>query len=210
MLHHSKFLFAALGLMLVGLSAHSHAMKVRQATAVASTEGGWSGSQSQNARRLDYSAKVFLLGKASQITLSFYVDTTETQQEHGALGFDLTLRDIANLKAFNFDAFEGPDATAGGKKLLRTTLYKAGKVEQTLDLSPSGSIPELGAFAFGVAAITAEPSSDPKTLLRALERGGDILMISITDPGNPKLKLEFPVSVTGKEADFKTLLSDVK
>lgn len=205
-----KLLAAALSLTLLGLSIPAQAAKVRQAVAVASTAGAWQSAQDGSMRQLDYSAKVFLLGKASTIQLAFYCDNTETKDVHGTLGFDLYLNDIATLKPFDFDAFEGPDASTGGKKLLRTTLYKGGKVIQTLDFSPSGSIPDQGAFAFGVSAITAEAKTDQKALLRALESGADILMISITDPGNPKLKLEFPVSVTGKESEFKTLLSDVK
>ena len=203
-----KFVAVAVGLFCITLSAQ--AVKVRQATAVASTEGSWFSAQKNSTSTLDYSAKVYLLGKATTISLRFYCDTTESKDVHGALGFDLKLSDISQLTPFDFDAFEGPDAATRGKKLLRTMLYREGKLVQTLDLDPSGFIPSTGAFAFGVSAITAAPKSDPKALLQALANGADILLISVTDNANPKLKLEFPVSVTGKGEEFKKLLDGVK
>lgn len=192
------------------LSLPVQAARLRQEIAVATTKGAWQSSESANAQRLEYIAKVFLLSKANKIALSFYCDTTETKNEHGALGFDLHISDLAPLAAFDFNAFEGPDATTAGKKLLRTTLYRQGKVVQTLDFSPSGFITAPGSFDFGVSAITAEPKSDAKALLQALAEGADILMISVTDSADPKLKLEFPVAVSGKGELFQTLLKGVK
>ena len=110
----------------------------------------------------------------------------------------------------DFEAFEGPDAVSPEKKLLRTTRYRQGNVLQTLDFSPSGFTPTPGSSGFGVSQLTADAKSAQKSLLRALENGADILMIHITDYRNPELKLEFPVSVTGKGPEFKTLLQGVK
>lgn len=196
----------ALALSVYCLSVPVYAARPRQELAVATTKGAWQASASASAQKLEYVAKVFLLDKANTIALDFYCDTTETKNEHGALGFDLHIGDIAVLKPFDFDAFEGPDASTAEKKLLRTTLYSQGKVVQTLEFSPSGFITAPGSFDFGVSAVTAEANSDAKALLRALANGADILMISVTDPNDATRKLEFPVSVTGKGEQFKTLL----
>ena len=72
-----KLCSALLGLSLLCLSMPSQAVKARQATAVASTAGAWRSSQKENAHQFDYTAKVYLLGKATTITLAFFCDSAE-------------------------------------------------------------------------------------------------------------------------------------
>jgi len=182
--------------------------------APALAQGGdakWEPLKSQaNARSLQYSATAPLLGKPTSVSLKFYCDTTRTKTETGALGFDLVIAKVADLAPFGFDAFEGPDAPAGKRKLLRATVTRPGKPPLVLDLAPAGWSPDGPNFAFGVAAPSGQAGSSARTLLRALAEGADTLSISITDAKNPKLKLEINVPVADRAADFKSLIAGLK
>lgn len=162
------------------------------------------------ARSLDYRASTPLLGKPTPVRLKFFCDITHTRTESGALGFDLVVEQIAALAPFNFDAFEGPDAPAGERKLVRVTVARTGKPPLLIDTRAAGWSPDGPNFAFGVSAETWRASSDAKTLLRALADGADTMRIVIADAKNPKVKLDIKLDVAQHADDFKALLAGVK
>lgn len=164
-------------------------------------------------RTLTYEATVPLLGKPTKINLVFLCDPVSKGDVHGTVGFDLYLHKVAALKPFSFDDFEGPDSVAGdkGRKPMALIVKRKGKPPLRMDVVPNGFTPHMTNYAFGIAAMSKEPKSEAKTLLRALEADdAESLQIIITDTRNPKLKLDLTVPVAGQQAEFKKLLAGLK
>lgn len=175
------------------------------------TGGTWEKPRNDNPglRSLVYVASAPLLGKKTLFTVAFFCDPNVSKNSAGALGFDVTV-DTAQLKAFNFESFEGPDAVASGKKLMQITVLQQGKAVLTVNSELSGSTPDTGRFNFGVSDLSRTANSTSKSVLRRLAEDADTLQLTVTDFKNPKLKLAFSVPVAGKQADFKALLAGVK
>jgi hypothetical protein len=163
-----------------------------------------------NAHTLRYSATATLLGKPTPVSLKFYCDTTRTLTETGAVGFDLVIDKIAALTPFDSEPFEGPDAPAAKRNLMKITVTRPGKPPLVINTAAAGWSPDGPNFAFGIAAESYKAASPSRTLLRALAEGADTLSISITDSKNPKVKLELSLPVGQKAADFKALLAELK
>jgi len=194
-------LAVALALLAASLPVHSQ-----------SPVGKWEASRSGNSegRHLDYTAPVVLLGKPTTVKVSFYCDPVTTREASGALGLDIHVDAVAQLKPFHFDDFEGPDATAASKKLVQMTIARKGKPALTFTSTVSGWVPDSGKFAFGLADLSRRASSPARSILRALADDAQTLRIAITDPRNARLKLEFSVPVADQQAEFKALLAGLK
>ena len=174
--------------------------------------GKWEAARSGNndARHLNYTAPVVLLGKPTTVMVSFYCDPVTTREASGALGFDIYVDAVAQLKPFHFDDFEGPDATAASRKLLQVIVERKSKPALTFTSAVSGWIPDSGKFAFGLADLSRRTSSPARSILRALADDAQTLRITITDPRNARLKLDFTVLVADQQAEFKALLAGLK
>lgn len=174
----------------------------------------WKAELAENGNRyLTWSASVPLLGKPTEINLAFQCNPKSENDVHGTLGFDLYVHGVDALKPFSFDDFDGPDATAGadGRKLMVLTVNRSGKPPLVLRVAPNGFTPHMSNFGFGMADMSELAKSDSRTLLEALASDdAESLNVSITDPRNAKLKLEFTVPVAGKQADFRTLMTGLK
>jgi hypothetical protein len=91
------------------------------------------------------------------------------------------------------------------------TVSRSGKPPLVLRVAPNGFTPHMSNFGFGMADMSELPKSDSRTLLEALATDdAESLNVSITDPRNAKLKLEFTVPVAGKQADFRTLMTGLE
>ena len=181
------------------------------AMAQAATAAKWQASKTENGTRyLSYSSTSPQLGKPTPHTVTFSCNPVSTKTEKGMLGIEVQLDDVASLKAFQFDAFEGPDATTNGKKLLRISVVRPNTPPFTVDSLLSGWTPDTNKFAFGTAQESQRAKSTEKTVLQALATDAESVQITITDPRNSKLKLDFIVPVSGQRDAFKTLLSGLK
>lgn len=171
----------------------------------------WLVSKLENGtRHLSYTATAPLLGKPTTFMVTFFCYPYSTKNVKGMLGIDIYVDNVATLKPFQFDDFEGPDALANGKKLLRITVNSPGKPPYVVDSLLSGWIPDVSKFAFSVSEESQRAKSFQKTVLRALVDDADSLQVVITAPRNPKLKLEFNVPVANQRTEFKTLLTGLK
>jgi len=178
-------------------------------TLQADSAGKWTSSRQNSRQSLTYSASADLLGKLMPITVVFACDPTWDKVSAGTLGFDLTVKNPSKIKAFPFDDFEGPDVVAAPEVLL--TLTRQGKPPLILKTVASGSYSEIDAFTFSVSEVSKKTKSLPRSLLQALaEDSAQSLEISISDPRNRALALKVTLSVAGKQAAFKTLLSGLK
>ncbi len=174
-------------------------------------QGKWVAERTDLGQRsLSYNATVPLLGKSTRVTVSFNCDPLASKQINGTLGFDVYVDNVAALKPFRFADFEGPDATTNGRKLMRVAIARPGKPLYTVDLMPSGSTPAEGSFVFGTAEVSKLAKSPQRNLLQLLAEGAERFDITVTDPKNPKLKLEISIPVADKQAEFKTLISGLK
>jgi len=169
--------------------------------------------QDHGNRYLTWSATVPLMGKPTKINLAFQCNPKSEKDVHGTLGFDLYIHGIAALKPFAFDDFDGPDAKAGadGRKLMAVTVTRKDKPPIKFHFAPNGFTPHITNFGFGVADLSKLAKSESRSLLQALAgNDAETLMISITDPRNAKLSLQFTVPVAGRQAEFRTLMTGLK
>jgi hypothetical protein len=171
----------------------------------------WETSKLDNgARHLSYYANAPQLGKPTPFMVNFFCYPLSTKTEKGMLGIEIYVDNVASLKPFKFDDFDGPDAATNGKKLLRIAVNRPGKPAYVVDSMLSGWTPGPKNFAFGIAEESRRAKSVEKTVLQALAEDAESLQLTVTDPRNPKLKLEFRVPIAEKRAEFKTLLTGLK
>jgi hypothetical protein len=164
--------------------------------------------RTSGAAKLRYHANVELLGKATPIELVFYCDPHSDANSKGALGFDLFVEGAKALAPFAFDDFEGPDAPAARKPLLRAIVHRSGKIPLTFQSPASGWYDTADRFAFGVSAPSGALKSTPRSLLAALSSAGaERLTVEITDFRRPDVKLAFDVPVADRTAAFKALVA---
>jgi hypothetical protein len=174
-------------------------------------EGKWESSRLENgARTLSYSTTTPLLGKPTAVMVNFFCNPLSTKNEKGVLGFDIYIDNVAALKPFRFEDFEGPDAATQGKKLLRISINRSNKPAFVVDSLLNGWTPDLKNFAFGTASESRLAKSNERTILKMLADDAEGVEFVITDPKNAKLKLKVVVPVTGKQAEFKALLAGLK
>nr|WP_295778320.1 hypothetical protein [Rhodoferax sp.] len=173
-----------------------------------SVAGVWDSVQTANGTRtLGFKGSANLLGKTVPMTLSFFYNAESGKNMQGALGFDLEVSDVDKLAAFHFDDFEGPDALTIGKNLLTAKVLRAGQSPLTFSASPSGSYARSNVFMFEVSAVTRQPKSAAKSILKALaDDKAESLSITIVDPRNAKLTLDFSLPVADKRSAFKALM----
>jgi hypothetical protein len=178
------------------------------AQTTASVVGVWDGVQTANGTRtLGFKGTASLLGKSVPITLSFFYSAESGKNVQGALGFDLEVSGVDKLSAFHFDDFEGPDAQTIGKNLLNAKILRTGQAPLSFSASPSGSYARSNVFMFEVSAVTRQPRSPAKSILKALtDDKAESLNITIADPHDTKLRLDFSIPVTDKRGAFKGLM----
>lgn len=181
------------------------------AAAQAPSEATWRATQEPNGTRyLTFSATASVLGKPVAHQVTFFCNPHSTRTEKGMLGIEVRFNQVSVLKAFPFDAFEGPDASTHGKKLLRLTLIRPGQPDAHWNTDVNGWTPDTHQFTFGTAADSQVPRSIERTVLQALAHDADSLRITITHPREPGTTLAVQVPVAARRGDFKALLEGLK
>lgn len=181
------------------------------ASAQGVTDTLWRVSKAENGTRyLTYSTQATVLGKQVPQTVTFFCNPVHTRTEKGALGIEVQFNQVATLKSFPFDAFEGPDALAHGKKLLRLTLTRPDKPNTRVNMDVNGWTPGDNQFSFGIAAQSQAPNSTERAVLQALATDAETLQVTISHPRNPTIKLEIQVPVAAQRGEFKALLAGLK
>lgn len=171
--------------------------------------GPWTSSVKYTRHSLAYEASVPLLGVQTPVTVVFGCDPTSDKESSGTLGFDITLQNTGKLKAFPFDDFEGPDATVPPK--IHVVVNRRDQPPLGFRTTASGSYSEANAFCFSIAEVSKKAKSVPRSILQALaDNEAESVLITIADPRNPKMNLEFTIPVAGRQAAFKTLLTGLK
>ncbi len=181
-----------------------------QAPVPAASNAKWKATHQASLRTLTYDATVTLLGKQAPVRVRFTCDVTNTKNAKGFLSIDVNFVKAPALRPFHFDDFEGPDATTNGKKPMTVTVVSKGKAPLTRRVDVSGSTPEADQFVIGFGTDSNIKNSFERQVVRALADGAETIQITITDPRDTKLKLDITVPVADKQAEFKTLITDLK
>lgn len=169
----------------------------------------WEATAQDSQHWLKYSASAPLLGHPTPFSIAFHCDPKSGNDVFGTLGFDVSVKDVAELKQFPFDDFEGPDAPVAAK--VEATIINAKGDEVSIRTQASGGYSSADTFCFGIADLSKDAKSPAKSILRALaEPGVETLQITIADPRDPKLKLEFGIAIAGRQKEFETLLTGLK
>jgi hypothetical protein len=74
----------------------------------------------------------------------------------------------------------------------------------------SGSTPDTDQFIISFGADSNIKNTFERQVVRALADGAESIQITMTDPRDAKLKLDITVPVADKQAEFKTLITDLK
>jgi hypothetical protein len=203
-----KLLPVLRALVLIGFASLSLSSLAQTGTTAA---GKWEYTTDENGlRNHSYTATMPLLGKPTLVTVNFYCYPRSTKDIQGALGMDVYVANIGNLKPFSFMAFEGPDADTQGKKLLQVAVDRPSKKPYVIDVLVNGWSPHEKNFAFGISAESRLVKSTERSILQMIADDAERIQFTLTDPKNPKLKLEVLVPVAGKQAEFKALLKGLK
>lgn len=196
MLHPFVGRLAALGLaLLAGLPARAQ-----------NTDERWSPVTRQyNTVEMTYRAVAPLMDRKVPIALRFWCNSTR-KGGVGGLGLEIVVGDYEALAPFDFLAFEGPDAPAGGQKLVHVAMRRSGKPPVAVTTAVNGWIsPDPPGFAFGVPGLVTERTSPGKSILSTLADGADALEVAITDFRDRTRTLQLGVPVAGHRAEFQAL-----
>jgi hypothetical protein len=181
-----------------------------QVPAPAASKAKWKSTHDTSLRTLTYEATVTLLGKQAPITVTFTCDVTNTKSAKGFLSVDVNFLKAPALRPFNFDNFEGPDATTNGKKPMTVTVASTGKAPLTRRVDVSGSTPDVDQFVISFGTDSNIKNSFERQVVRALADGAETIQITITDPRDARLKLDITIPVADKQAEFKALITDLR
>ena len=137
-----------------------------------------------------------------------------TQDQKGTTGYltmEFTIAPYSKIAGFDFEFFEGPDASVGGKKLLSITLAKAGKqirFQESLGGWVSAEVED--GFVFGVGTPTKNRNGSMRKVINQITGGAETIEVAVTDCKNSSkiVSVIFPVA-NGRES-FKSLLKGIK
>lgn len=173
--------------------------------------GTWTAASVNDGHTLTYSTRVMLLGKSTPVSVRFSAFPTVRKDIHGTLGWDVTVRGTDELRGFDFNAFDGPDAISGNRKLMTVGLMSAGKATLNTAFAVSGSFTDTNDFTFGVMALSRLKSSTERRVLENLaDHTTQSMTISIQDARDAKTRLELTVPLAGQHAAMRKLLSVLK
>jgi hypothetical protein len=165
----------------------------------------WEDGKSHNRNVLIYSGKASLVGRMTEVVVTFHCDTTAEKEVQGALGVDIGIKGTDLLGAFPFGDFEGPDAEFS--PLFRAVITRAGEVPLEVTAQASGWYSEESIFTFGVSEVSKKAKSPPRALLEALAAPGtESLRLIISDPRPYGKSLILDIPVAARAEAFRKLL----
>lgn len=165
----------------------------------------WEDGKSYNRSVLTYSGKATLLGKMTEVVVTFNCDTTAEKDMQGTLGLDIGIKGTDLLAEFPFGDFEGPDAEFA--PLVQAVITRTGAVPFEVSTQAGGWFSDESTFTFGVSEVSKKAKSPPRALLEALAAPGvESLRLVISDPRPSGKSLTLDISVAGREEAFRKLL----
>ncbi len=168
----------------------------------------------QTERSVSYSTYVTLLATKSTAKISFYRNIERTETSIGTLGLRVEIANYASLGDFHFSDFEGPDAPALGRPLMKVSIQQAADQLLSFELAPVGFVSsdvrsDQLLFSFLVAQPSTEPST-AKEILRALGKDARSLELTISDTHNASITMRLVVPVAERSEDFRKLGEDLR
>ena len=205
------FSFATLLALLIAFCASVGASAQAGSTITAKPAAGeWKFSQHGTNRQLDFEAAPSAPGKRAMFSVRFIADPHSDKQSTGVVGVEIYFNDLAPYQGFDFNSFEGPDAPASAKKLVKFTINAKGKAPLEMRFTAAGWYPQGETFAFGMVEVSGKAGSPQKALIRALAAGAETLQVTIVDFRDARRSIELLLPVTGQGADFARLLEGMR
>lgn len=165
----------------------------------------WEDGKSYNRSVLTYSGRASLLGRMTEVVVTFNCDTTAEKDIRGTLGLDIGIKGTDFLAEFPFSDFEGPDAEFS--PLVQAVITRTGEAPFEVSTQASGWFSDESTFTFGFSEVSKKAKSPPRGLLEALAAtGAETLRLVISDPRPSGKSLTLDISVAGREEAFRKLL----
>jgi hypothetical protein len=151
-----------------------------------------------------------VLGVPCSTRLKF-ICTQDNKGTTGYLSMEFTIAPSSKIPGFDFEYFEGPDAPAGGKKLMTITLTQGGR--QTKFQGGLGgwfSAEVDDGFVFGSGTPTRTKTGYMRKVVEGILGGAESIEVAVSDGNDPSkvIVVTFPVA-TGKPS-FQALMQGIK
>lgn len=176
-------------------------------------QGNWKYSVKQNNIREIYTEqKMAILGTPGISRLKFIcTQDSKDKQATGYLSLEFTIFPASKVQGFDFSYFEGPDASAGTKKLMRiTTIQREKRSSFQIPLNGWWSAEVEDGFTFGTDTPTKNKFDYMRKVVDAIIAGADSIEITVF---NGQQKKKFIVAVFPVAADrmhFQTMMQGIK
>ena len=95
---------------------------------------------------------------------------------------EFTVAPVSSIKGFNFGYFEGPQAPAGGQKLMKVSITRAGKTSvQTLALNGYYSAEIADGYVFETTGSSSGRADVITAMLSEIAQGAESIEVAITN-----------------------------
>jgi hypothetical protein len=180
-------------------------------TPFAQSKWQYEGSQYENGLRQAFiEQKSNVLGSICSTRLKFIATQGHGKGRTGILALEFTVSPATSIKGFDFEYFEGPDAPARDRKLMRITVTRNGKrFVQTFYQNGFWSAEVADGFVFETAAITRDKRSEVRKLFDQLRQGAQSIEIAVTDGRNHALVLSAAFPLSDSKPVFEALLKGI-
>lgn len=151
-----------------------------------------------------------VLGVPCSARLKF-ICTQDSKGTTGNVSLEFTISPSSKIPGFDFEYFEGPDAPAAGKKLMKITLTQGGR-QTRFQVGPGGwfSAEIDDGFVFGSGTPTRTKTGDMRKVVGGILGGAESIEVAVADGNDPPevIAVTFPVA-TGKPS-FQALMRGIK
>jgi hypothetical protein len=161
-------------------------------------------------RETSFDRNSVVLGVPCSTRLKF-ICTQDSNGTTGDLSMEFTISPSSKIPGFDFEYFEGPDAPAGGKKLMTITLNQGGRrTKFQVGLGGWFSAEIDDGFVFGSVTPTRAKTGYMRKVVEGILDGAESVEIAVSDGNDPSkvIVATFPVA-TGKPS-FQALMRGIK
>jgi hypothetical protein len=151
-----------------------------------------------------------VLGVSCSARLKF-ICAQESEGATGTVSMEFTISPSSKIPGFDFEYFEGPDAPADGKKLMKITLTQGGRQTKfQVGLGGWFSAEIDDGFVFGSGTPTRTKTGDMRKVVERILGGAESIEVAVSDGNDPSkvIVVAFPVA-TGKPS-FQALMRGIK
>jgi hypothetical protein len=129
----------------------------------------------------------------------------------GALSMELTIAPATEIKEFNFDFFEGPDAPVGKQELMKIVLIRgATRTEFRVPVGGWASAEGEDGFSFGTSSLTRDKTGHVRKILNGILSGAESIQVSVIDGIDPTKVISASFPTAPDLQSFRELMQGLK